>query len=210
MLNYYPYVIQRILEFKALTDTEGIEMDLLFEESEDIVNDAYLTTMGEDRIVQWENVLGISYISTATLQDRRDAIIARIRSKSKLNTMTINSIVNSFTGGTAKSYFQDSTLYVVIDPPPTNKQFIFSNVERELTKRKPAHITLVVSRNYVTWGEVKDGFTDWEHLKSFTKVNGDGIISKMGDVFNVDESGTLNLLATWDDVRLLTPSMFED
>lgn len=164
MLNYYPEVIKRILEFQALVKAEGFEVDFLQNDIDILVNEAYLTTMGEDRIAEWEKALGIVTAKGDTVEDRREVIIARIRGQGKLNTATISSIVNAFTGGTAISYFENSTIYVKITPPPDNKQFKFENVERELRKKKPAHLDLRVTRNYATWGEVKDNYASWDAI----------------------------------------------
>lgn len=162
MLNYYPQVIQQLIEFKALIKSEGFEVDIASNQIELLVNEKYLTTMGEKRISEWEKALGMVYESDDTLQDRRDAIIARIRGQGKLNTSLINAIVNAFTGGTAISYIKNSVLYVKITPPPNNKQYKFENVRRELIKKVPAHLGLEVLRNYATWGDVKDNYASWE------------------------------------------------
>ena len=176
MLNYYPEVIQRLIEFQALIKSEGFEVDFIHNDIELILNEAYLTTMGENRIVEWEKALGIPINNDDSLEDRRDVIIARIRGQGKLNTALINAIVSAFTNGVAESYFQDSVLYVNITPPPDNKQYKFENVERELMKKIPAHIGLSVKRDYATWGEVKTNFgswaivsqrSDWDSLKAY-------------------------------------------
>lgn len=161
MLNYYPQVIRQIIEFQALMKAEGFEIDFLHSDIELLVNEAYLTTMGEERTGEWEKALGMTYSTGDTLQDRRDAIIARIRGQGKLNTALINAIVSAFTGGTAISYVADSALHVEILPPPTNKVYKFENVERELKRRIPAHLGLFVKRKYSTWGDIKNNFTDW-------------------------------------------------
>ncbi len=166
MRQYYPEAIQRILEFQALIRSEGYEVDFLKSGVSLCVNEAYLTTMGEDRIAEWEKALGIAPSEDETIQDRRDVIIARIRGQGKLNTALINSIVGAFTEGTADSYIRDSVLYVDITPPPNNKQYKFENVEGEISKKIPAHLGLSVRRNYATWGEVKENFADWNAVKS--------------------------------------------
>ena len=79
-----------------------------------------------------------------------------MRGQGKLNTETISSIVNAFTGGSATSYIEDSVLHVVITPPPGNKQYQFANVEQELKRKVPAHLGLVIERNYETWEEYLD------------------------------------------------------
>jgi uncharacterized protein YmfQ (DUF2313 family) len=164
MLSYYPDVIKQISEFQALIGAEGVEIDELTNEVTVLVDEAYLTTMGEDRIAEWEKALGIPYSPNDTLDDRREVIVARIRGQGKLNTETISSIVNAFTGATAISYFADSTIYVKIIVPPDNKQYKFENVEREIRKKKPAHLDLKVTRNYSTWGDVKDNYASWEEV----------------------------------------------
>ena len=171
MLNYYPEVIKQILEFQALMKTEGFEIDFLKNDIDISVNEAYLTTMGENRIKQWEQLLKITPDDSDTLQDRRDSVIARIRGQGKLNTALINSIVSAFTEGTADSYIQDSVLYVKITPPPNNKQYKFENVDRELHNRQPAHLGLSVTRNYATWKEVMENYTDWNTVAQLNAWN---------------------------------------
>lgn len=165
MRNYWPEAISKILEFQAIAKSEGFEVDFLKNDIELLVNDAYLSTMGEARTAEWEKALGIKSGSDESLQDRRDTIIARIRGQGKLNTALINSIVNAFTGGTAESYIQDSVLHVKITPPPENKQYKFDNVVKELSKKTPAHIGISVARNYATWKEVNENFANWEAVR---------------------------------------------
>jgi hypothetical protein len=164
MLDYYPYVIKIVEEFKAITCVEGFEIDFLTSDIDIMVNEAYLTTMGESRIKQWEQKLGLVASVEDTLEDRRDKIIATIRGTGKLNTALINSIVSAFTNGVAISYIEDSTLYVKIQPPVGNKQYKFANVEKALKPKVPAHLGLVVMRDYATWGEIKDNFASWSAI----------------------------------------------
>lgn len=178
MLGYYPQVVQAILEFRAIVDSEFPEIEWLSEAREQIINDAYLSTMGEGRIIQWEHALGIQPLEGSTLEDRRDTILARIRGQGKLNTALINSIVNAFTGGTANSWVEDNVLYVEITPPRDNKSFKFANVEQELLRKVPAHLGFNVRRNYLewdevltqysTWGDVKDNFETWNDVYIFS------------------------------------------
>lgn len=165
MNSYYPTVIQKITEFQAIIDSEYPEFEDLAVTQEQIINNAYLLTMDENRIGEWEKILGIKPIENSSLSDRRETIIARIRGQGKLNTTLINNIVNTFTGGTANSWVQDGVLYVEITPPPDNKQYKFANVEQELNNKVPAHLGLQVSRNYYTWGEIKNTTNTWQDVK---------------------------------------------
>ena len=166
MIEYYPQVISCIQEFKAIIKSEYPEIEDINAGKDRVIEDAYLLTMTEERIESWEKILGIAPLANSTLGDRRDTIIARIRGQGKLNTALINSIVNAFTGGKAESWVEDSVLYVIITPPPTNKQYQFANVEQELSKKVPAHLGFKVSRNYFTWGDIKNNHTDWGEVST--------------------------------------------
>lgn len=179
MNNYYPQVIRSIAEFKAIIDADYPEFEELASARDNAYADAYLTTMTEDRISQWEAVLGIKPLEGSSVDDRRETVIARIRGQGKLNTELINTIVKTFTGGTANSWIKDGVLYVEITPPPNNKQYQFTNVEQELSKKVPAHLGFQVSRNYHTWGEIQPSYSTWQTVK---------------DSFN-----------TWNDVYLFIP-----
>lgn len=166
MINYYPQVIQAIKEFQAIVYCESEKIDDLAKGVQRVIDDAYLTTMSKERIEQWENVLGIRPLENSTESDRRDTIIARIRGQGKLNSELINTIVNTFTGGSANSWIKDSILYVEVTPSPTNKQYRFENVEQELAKKVPAHLGFNVKRNYYTWGEIEVTHPTWGDVES--------------------------------------------
>lgn len=165
MLGYYPQVIREIFEFQAIIEAESEQMQAQSDGRDAVMNQSYLPTMGETRIKQWEKALGITPIQDSSLEDRRDTIVARIRGQGKLNEALISSIVNAFTGGKAKSWVENSTLYVEITPPPGNKQYQFANVEQELNKKLPAHLGLSVNRSYVDWNKIKTTFATWQNVK---------------------------------------------
>ena len=165
MINYYPQAIQAILEFNAIIDGESPEIQGISDGVQSVIDNAYLLTMGEKRIEQWENMLGIHPLEHSSESDRRDTIIARIRGQGKLNRELINIIVSTFTGGTANSWVNDGVLYVEITPPPNNKQYRFENVEQELFKKVPAHLELNVQRNYFTWSEIENKYPTWQNVE---------------------------------------------
>ncbi len=164
LIDYYPEVIKSIVEFQAINRSVGYEIDYLQSGLTSVMLNAYFSTMNERRVLQWEKVLNITPLKESTLADRRATINARIRGQGKLNSELISIIVNTFTGGTAKSWITDSVLNVEITPPKANKQFRFENIEQELAKKVPAHLGLNVRRNYSTWGDVKNYSSDFHHV----------------------------------------------
>lgn len=166
MNSYYPPTIRSISDFQGIIDSEYPEFEQLQVALENVISNAYLSTMDEFRIAQWEKVLGIKPLSDSTLEDRRETIMARIRGQGKLNTEMINIIVKTFTGGTAESHIKDNVLYVKITPPPENKSYRFENVEQELAKKVPAHLGFDISRNYYTWKDININNPTWNDVRS--------------------------------------------
>lgn len=166
MNSYYPEVIRSIEEFQAIIDAESKEFEDLEANTQSVLDNAHLITMNEHRIAEWEKMLKIKPLEGSTVDDRRDTVIARIRGQGKLNTNLINIIVNTFTGGTANSWIDNSILYVEITPPPNNKQYRFENVEQEIGKKVPAHLGFKIERNYYTWEEIQNNYATWEDVNS--------------------------------------------
>lgn len=161
MFDYYPLVIQIIIDFQSIISSEFPEFEMAWQANDNVLSNAFLTTMGESRIEEWETILNLTHDEDDTIEMRRDAIIARIRGQGKLNTESINSIVNVFTGGTARSYIENSTLYVWITLPQNNKVYKFKALEYELSRRTPAHLGIQVNRVAQTWKSVKDVHATW-------------------------------------------------
>lgn len=196
MNSYYPEVIRAIYEFNAIIDGEYPEFEELSISRENVLNDAYLTTMGESRIADWEKILNLTPRTGSTVDSRRDSVIAAIRGQGKLNTKTIENIIKTFTGGTVESWIIDSLLYIKIYPPSNNKVYDFDAVTNAITAKLPAHLSAFIYRNYsawqgvkdyaVTWGGVAENFATWNDVKSFGAAS-------IEDIFEyvVDESGNL-------------------
>lgn len=184
MINYYPNIVKQIEEIQGIVDAEYPEFCELDTEREVVLANAWLSTMDESRILEWEQILHITPLEDSTLQDRREVIIARIFGGFKLNTQSIENIVHMFTNGYAGSWFKDSTIYVIVYPPQGNKQYKFENVEAELMRRKPAHLNMIVDRGYPYWQDIYDYMDDWQ------------------DVMDTCE--------TWDDVKMYPPPRKRD
>lgn len=215
MLNRYPEVIKAIREFQVLIKTQSLEVEAMHEELTKLLSNAYISTADEAKITQWEEYLGIAPSEQGEddletwLSGRKDTILARLYNVEKLNEKAISDIVKIFTGGTAVSYFKNGTVHVIIYPSEKNKIYKFENVERELSKKMPAHLGFRVSRNYYswlelkekygTWGQVYSKFEDWEAVLyinpedtnvDIININGDMTVDEVFDL----TPGTYTLL----------------
>lgn len=188
MLGYYPNAIQKIYEFQALVDSEGEEFDLLSLAKDQIVNDAYWLTMGEDRIAQWENKLSIIPSDDSTLDDRREVVIARIIGNGKVNTALIKSIVKTFSGGDCNVWIADSVLYIRLLPSETNKDFILDNLRNEIKIKLPAHLGVDIDRAFRCWWEVDEDDPSWKNVNLYFGTWEDVLYDNRGKINGLDYS----------------------
>lgn len=164
MMNYLPEYWHVSPEMQAILEGDGLEVDRFLNVIASIYTDSFVLTASESRIKEWEQDLKI--VPTGTLEQRRLYVLSKLRGQGKLNEAKIKSIVHAFTGGDSIVTFADSTINVQVLPPNNGEVFLFPDIERSISPRKPAHIGLVVERFYSTWGDIKNQFSSWADLKA--------------------------------------------
>lgn len=169
MLSYYPNSIKSILEFNAIIDAEFPEIEGLSTDKELVISDAYFTTMSEQRVIKWEKLFGIQPFPNATIEDRRNNVIARILGQGKLNTSLINAIVKTSTGQGCNCRIEGSTLYVELLPFDESKGSlteVINNITNELELKIPAHLGLDVKVSYIRWSDVYQNNNSWTTVRA--------------------------------------------
>lgn len=169
LISYMPLYLRQSEVFKDLLKTAGIELDRLQDSTQVIIDDAYIYSASEARVVEWEKALRI--IPAGTLAQRKSFIVSIIRGQGKLNEDRIKHIVNAFTGGDALVSFANSTLLVRILAPALGDVYLYPDVERSLKTKVSAHITLQVQRFYSTWADVKENYTSWADVANLKDWN---------------------------------------
>lgn len=166
MMEYLPPFWHEYAEMQQILQNEGLELDDLNEDSECILNDAFILTMGLSRIEEWESWLKLP--PNGTLEDRRMAILSYFAVISKMTRESIQTLVASlYSGARAEVVFKDSTISITIKPLPDHDsdELDFQRLLDQLELRKPCHIALFTKRWYCTWGDIKNGFNTWQALK---------------------------------------------
>ena len=170
MMEYLPPFWHEYAEMQQILQNEGLELDDLDEDSECILNDAFILTMGESRIEEWEAWLKLP--PNGTLQDRRMAILSYFAVISKMTRESIQTLVRSlYSEARSEVVFKNSTITITIKPLPDHDsdELDFQRLLDQLELRKPCHITLFTKRWYCTWGDIKNGFNTWQALKDDRK-----------------------------------------
>lgn len=165
MMGYLPNYWHEYEEMQQILKSQGAELDDLDEESNCLLNDAFILTMGESRIAEWESWLKLP--PNGTLQDRRMAILSYFAVISKMTRESIQTLVASlYNNARATVVFKNSTIAIKIKPVADHygDELDFQRLLDQLEKRKPCHITLLTQRWMCSWRDVMNGHTSWRDV----------------------------------------------
>ena len=166
MMESLPLYWHEYEEMQELLKAMGVEINELTDDAEAIIDDAFIMTMGESRIEEWEKWLKLP--PNGTLDDRRMAILSYFAVISKMTRESIQTLVKTlYSNARSEVVFKNSTISITIKPLPEHDadELDFQRLLDQLKLRKPCHITLFTERWYCTWGDIKNAFNTWQSLK---------------------------------------------
>lgn len=166
MRGYQPPYWLEYPEMQVILGAQGEVVDELEEGRGEMMLDAFILSMSEDRCEEWEKWLKLP--PNGTLQDRRLAVLNFFNHINKLTRSSIKTLVAQFyDGARATVDASDYRLLVVVKPRPGNDMvdLDFSLLQGQLEIRKPCHLTLEINRWYCTWRDIKNNFSSWQNLK---------------------------------------------
>lgn len=134
----------------------------LYSNSNIITTEAYIGTASDMRLSEWEWDLEIE--KADDIETRRENILAFFHGKGKLNEEKVKAIVYFYYGVDCDVSIKNSNIDILIYPL-SEDTIDFSKVERDLYKKKPAHLGVWVDRYWYSWGEVKNDYSDWNDMK---------------------------------------------
>ena len=162
--QYIPEYLRGIRELYEIADVFDYYMEVLYDAIADGVYEKLVSYASEERISQWEGLLGIA--PEGTLAQRRNVQKSIMHKSRKLDEKTVKNMVKVITGGTVYIDFFDST--VVIRVKNAENPQGFTEAERVLGKALPAHLALSVRTFYPTWNEVKNSYGAWSDVASLS------------------------------------------
>ncbi|MGL5438795.1 MAG: putative phage tail protein [Filifactoraceae bacterium] len=172
-IRHLPPQLQGYREFRAIHDLEDIETALQAHEIGLMVDNNYFLTADETGISAFEKALKIE--PKGNLEQRRSFLLALAASSEKFSSKTIKNIVEAITGGkvlvtffgadeSENPYRGYGFIDIKVLSPALDKDYNFSDVERLLKPKIPAHLKYKVSKWFATWKDINDGFTDWQAM----------------------------------------------
>ena len=147
-----PRLLEQIAETAALAQAVNPELDAVKGRLRQLIYNRFPQTADEAGIARWEKLLGISSPLNSSLKARREAVLAKLRTKPPINLMTLKEIIEAYMGVTVEICLDGYTVKVryrgesrIADLAP-----LYATAYETI----PANLILEIAYAYVTWGEV--------------------------------------------------------
>lgn len=150
--SFLPKLWDQIEEVGAIAQAVNPEIDNLKGKLRQLIYNRFPQTADEAGIARWEKLLGLSSPLNSSLKARREAVLAKLRTKPPINLLTLKEIIEAYMGVPVEIYLDGYTVKVryrgesrIADLSP-----LYATAYETI----PANLILEIAYAYVTWGEV--------------------------------------------------------
>lgn len=144
LIDYLPPFLREFREMSYLMASEQEEINRVISASEDVLNDQFISTATERGISRWESTLGIKPKGTATLEERRFAIITKMNRELPYTHKKLEETLTMICGvGNFEVDIQEDKYHVEVKLGLAN-QNNYQQVVDLLTNMLPANMTQTV------------------------------------------------------------------
>lgn len=154
LLSYLPNILQNSLEMQTIMETELPEIQALWNECTNCLDDQFISEATEYGIARRENMLDISPYATDTLEDRRLRIYARYNENIPYTRSNLKTLLESLCGEngyTLEIVTREFDVRVTVSlTVKTQAETIRDTMERIL----PYNMTFSVELKYNKWEQM--------------------------------------------------------
>lgn len=144
LCQYWPPWFRRILDFQALCQTEGQQLQAMAQAMEQVRQNFFIQTMDEQTTAQWESLFHIlANPITETLEFRRDRILNRLSMRPPFTLTFLYQRLDALFGPgnwEVEVDYPNYTLYIEAD---INDQQYFQEISVTMDIIKPCHIVYI-------------------------------------------------------------------
>lgn len=167
LLEYLPQYMQEFLHIQHIMNAEQPEFDLAWGESENALNNMFISHANENGIKRWETMLGISPKDTDTLEERRFRLQMHMQQDLPYTFIKLKEALTIICGaGNFSINLQHKNYHIEIKIALTNANN-YEEVVKLLQKMIPANMTQDVQ---IMWNShaVLGAFT-YAQLSAYTQ-----------------------------------------
>ena len=163
IVSYGPKWLTEYKEMDAVYQYAGWTLDLMANFLEQIIRNQFPAQADEATLRIFEQMLGIEYDPTLSLEERRRAVLAYYSGTGKLSKSEIQALIRMYTGCESDIWWDGPVLQIRVH---YNGKSVFSDskVYQILQRRMPAHIAFMI-RNMLCIFELYEIFRWKIHYK---------------------------------------------
>lgn len=202
-VSHLPEVLQDMEDIQLMAKIINPYLDALNGKIRRIVDNKTVTFADAEGISRWEQILGVSPPIGSTLEERRNACLAKLRARGVINLDTLRRVVETYLGVPVEiemwwdaqeltwqqvqeqykswhnasrrkwgDFYRQGEPYVIyIYYRGTTKIPDLAPLYEMLYELIPANLIIKVLYKFQTWGEVLDGYRNWEAVKELSWGN---------------------------------------
>jgi uncharacterized protein YmfQ (DUF2313 family) len=164
MLQNMPDYYQESNTVTNILTRQAEEMDAYSTSVQDLMNQLFVSTATWG-LSYWESILDVPTDTSLTVDERRSALLAKLRGIGTVNASMLQNIAASFVNGEIDvvenfSNYEIEIHFVGTRGIPSNLTLVRDSLERVV----PAHLALTFIYTYLIWGELSTH--TWNDLKS--------------------------------------------
>ena len=154
ILDYLPDIIKDVTEYQEITNAENPTINTLWENHRKTFNNQFINTLDEQGCARWEKMLDITPKGTATIEDRRLAILARINASLPYTYRQLENFLRNICDDDYTMTLDNAnyTLTVLLN---LSRQNQFDEVSNLLAKVIPANLICNVGLKYNQYKIIK-------------------------------------------------------
>ena len=154
ILDYLPDIIKDVTEYQEITNAENPTINTLWENHRKTFNNQFIDTLDEQGCARWEKMLDITPKGTATVEDRRLAILARINASLPYTYRQLENFLRNICDDDYTMTLDNAnyTLTVLLN---LSRQNQFDEVSNLLAKVIPANLICNVGLKYNQYKIIK-------------------------------------------------------
>lgn len=144
LIDYLPMFMQNYVEIRAIMDTEQVDVVKAWEDSENVMNDQFVTDATENGVKRWEAILGITPKVTFTLDERKFNILTRMNEQLPYTMESLKNALSSLCGDDGYTLKLDANKYELVVKLALENENSIEMVVNLLDKMIPANIVKIV------------------------------------------------------------------
>ena len=145
LIDYLPSFVAEHKEIKAIMDAEQVSVENAWIDTDNVLNDQFITSATEDGVSRYEKILGIIPKVTHTLEERKFNILARINEQLPYTMTQLHNSLTSLCGKNGYSLKLDADNYELIVKLALSNEKNVESVQTMLYKMLPANMVTVLN-----------------------------------------------------------------